>query len=145
MEDIKTDDVLTPGEPLPISALSFPNEAKTIKVPASDGVEKVNVEEQKVLDSIKPAFDEAAKEADILEKAHDPLGAILEKNVTETRDALLTIDKALETDKEYYTEPVKYYLSHNNTQKIHSILKNRGMDSQQAEQALKEIIQIIEG
>jgi hypothetical protein len=54
--------------------------------------------------------------------AHDPLGVILEKNVFESVPAVVRKTQL---------------------ERIHSILKNRGMDSQQVEQSFREITEIL--
>lgn len=123
---------LTPSEPLPIPQLIFPSAIQSEN-------EKVFANE-----------DLAAQHGSGLplgseHPAHDPLAAILEKNVTETRDIIASEDNSANAAKGHIIEVSKFYLQFQQTQKIHLVLKTHGMDSQQAEKALKEIRSIIEG
>ena len=116
---------LKPSDPLPIPTLAFPFAIQSEN-------EKVFSEEDKI-NALLGKRDQLVEH-----KPEDPLGAILEKNVTDSRDILAkTVEET--------TEVSKFYLQHLQTQKIHSILKNHGMDSQQADKALKQIRDTIEG
>lgn len=133
----KVENSLTPSEPLPIPVLTFPSTVQSENeklFAAEDLAEQGKAEQNKATPGKELPSNELPP--------HDPLGAILEKNVMDSRDILAT-DMNKANDQEYYTE--KFYLQQPSVQRIYSVLMAHGMDSQQAGKALKEIRDIVEG
>jgi hypothetical protein len=76
---------------------------------------------------------------EIKETPHDPLGEIFKSN-----QEVNTFPSKEEDLEDSQHKHAAYLLTQSNTARIHTVLKNKGMDSQQSAQALKEIKQIIE-
>ena len=68
--------------------------------------------------------------------AHDPSGSILEKNVMETQKMLQEQARRVGHTLTANSKP-------NTLERIRIILKHKGLDSQQMEQSLKEIEQVL--